>query len=162
MYNDNNNCTFTLDQQYYSVHVIWNRGSRPSTQASYTAGWVWPNKKKSTFQWNQIFSQTRNILPLLVRDELNVKIRATTDEFNVIPRTQSIFTFSLQVFLLLHFTPTPPYFYRLTTNQLYFYSPDAQTISICHVSPHQPGLWIPERLFKFLLWFLPFTNAVDF
>ena len=51
----------------------------------------------------------------------------------------SSFTHSVRVFLHLTtlFSPAPPHFYRSTPNHPQSYAPDAQTISICHVSPHQ-------------------------
>ena len=54
-------------------------------------------------------------------------------------------THSYQVFLFLplHLAPPPP-FYRLIPNHPHSYASDAQTTSVCHVSPHPPHSVHPE------------------
>ena len=77
-------CTFTLDQQrrnsktVYNVHVVRNTAHWPSTQVSYTASWVRPYKENQS-SWHKLQPDLR------IHSLVRALIRTATDEFNVIP-----------------------------------------------------------------------------
>ena len=73
----------------------------------------------------------------------------------------SSFTHSLQVFLFLpfHLTPATSTFLQADTqSSTLLCAPDAQTTSICHVSPHPPHSIYPID-YKFTLHFLSFSDT---